>query len=68
MPDLISQISRVYERVEFVRIFPNRFEFGDQPRNFILAAVPGACGGKRLQPRGEAWRLSQRPLVDESPP
>jgi hypothetical protein len=32
----------------------------------ILAAVPRACGGKRLQPRGEAWRLSQCPLIDES--
>jgi hypothetical protein len=34
----------------------------------ILAAVPAACGGKRLQRRGEVWRLSQRPLVDESSP
>ena len=34
----------------------------------ILAAVPRACGGKRLQPRGEAWRLSQCPLIDESSP
>jgi len=25
-------------------------------------------GGKPLQPRGEAWRLSQRSLVDESSP
>jgi hypothetical protein len=25
-------------------------------------------GGKRLQPPGEAWRLSQRSLVDESSP
>jgi hypothetical protein len=25
-------------------------------------------GGKRLQPRGEVWRLSQRLLVDESSP
>jgi hypothetical protein len=24
--------------------------------------------GKRLQPRGEAWRLPQRSLVDESSP
>jgi hypothetical protein len=37
-------------------------------RDRVDAAGPSSSfiGGKRVEPRGEAWRLSQRSLVDES--
>jgi hypothetical protein len=48
--------------------------FAKSDRASIAAEMSPKCpsssfiGGKRLQPRGEVWRLSQRLLVDESSP
>ena len=38
------------------------------PNHAMQPTASSFIGGKRLQPRGEAWRLSQRSLVDESSP
>jgi hypothetical protein len=70
----IDWLVRVVAILSFIFYLKERRERKHQKERML--GLPQKCpqmspsssfiGGKRVEPRGEAWRLSQRSLVDES--